>query len=47
MTGVATIPVLHHDIATTIRYIDTVVTVMTVVAVEVDIVTANGDAVGV
>jgi hypothetical protein len=47
MTRVATISVLYQDIVATIRYIDTVVTVMTVVAVEGDISTANGDAVGV
>ena len=47
MTREATISVLRHDIATTIRYIDTVVTIITIVSIDGDVATANGNAVGV
>ena len=47
MTCEATISVLRHDIVATVRYIDAVVTVITVVAVEGDIGTTNGYAVSV
>jgi len=47
MTPEATVSVLRHDIAATICDIDTVVTVVPVIAVDSDIGTANGDAVGV
>lgn len=47
MTREAAIPVLRHDIVATIRDIDTVIAVMTVVAVDSDVGAANADAVGV
>lgn len=47
MTREATIPVLRYNIAATIRDIDTVVTIKTVVAVDGDISTANAYSVSV
>ncbi len=47
MTREATISVLRYNIVAAIHYIDTVVTVMTVVAVDGDIGTTNAYAVGV
>lgn len=47
MTCEATISVLRYDILATVRDIDAIVTVMTVVAIEGDIGTANTYAVGV
>ena len=47
MTREAAIPVLRNDIATTIRNSDTIIAVITIVAIESDVGAANVDAVGV
>jgi hypothetical protein len=47
VTREAAVSVLRHDIGATICYIDTVVTVITVVAIDGDVGTANADTVGV